>query len=442
MSKLDKKSDQIIDSQAIRQPMPELVATEGYLHSRIKQIFQPGLSLKQRIRSTPVIGYVFAWINALIRLPVMRHHTAIEISSLQAQSAQLQIASAQARDLGQRLSQAEELLTRRTAQLEAAVAQLEATVAQLEALRLSIRLEQYDALDIGKRLMQFDQLQIARKMKSIDLLMRTNQVHEDAVFSKIKKIELALNGLSPVSQALNVSSQSDLPIAVERSPGNPKDDNFYVEFEAVFRGERADIKRRLQVYLPYLSYILNQPVKNRLMVIDVGCGRGEWLELLDENNIPAMGVDMNAAMVDACLKQGLLARCADAIDLLREQAPGSIGAVTGFHIIEHLPFDRLLALYDAALHALAPGGVIIFETPNPENLKVGACNFYFDPTHMRPIVPQVAQFIATQRGFSEAEILRLHPYPDDHHLHGGSAVEAVINKEFFGPQDYALIGKK
>ncbi len=102
----------------------------------------------------------------------------------------------------------------------------------------------------------------------------------------------------------------------------------------------------------------------------------------------------------------------------------------------------MIALFDAARHALCPGGVIIFETPNPENLKVGACNFYFDPTHLHPIVPQVAEFMARQRGFAHAEILRLHPYPDDHLLHGGTAVEALINKELFGAQDYAVIGRK
>ena len=86
---------------------------------------------------------------------------------------------------------------------------------------------------------------------------------------------------------------------------------------------------------------------------------------------------------------------------------------------------------DAAYHALAEGGILIFETPNPENLIIGACNFYFDPTHLHPIVPDVAQFIATQRGFSSAQILRLHPFPEDYQMSGDSHVENALNRFFF-----------
>jgi 2-polyprenyl-3-methyl-5-hydroxy-6-metoxy-1,4-benzoquinol methylase len=405
--------------------MVEQVKQDGYLISRIRMIFQPGLGMKQRIRLIPVIGYLIAWVNALCRLPITRHHTAVELAQLQ-----------------EELGRTNQALANHIAdmRLEECVAQLAERIAQLEGLKLSIRLERYDALDIGKRLMQFDQLQLARQMKSINLLMRTHQLRETAMLDRIDQLEQGSESGNTQASATRMPTQVTSLVAEPQM--RSENDRFYVEFEALFRGNRADIKQRLQVYLPYLSHIFGQPKSDRLMVIDVGCGRGEWLELLDEQGIPAMGVDLNAAMVDACLQQGFLARCADAIQTLREQVPGSIGAVTGFHIIEHLPFEQLLALFDAAQQALCPGGVIIFETPNPENLKVGACNFYFDPTHLHPIVPQVAEFIARQRGFSEAEILRLHPYPDDHLLHGGSAVEAVINKELFGPQDYAVIGKK
>ena len=114
----------------------------------------------------------------------------------------------------------------------------------------------------------------------------------------------------------------------------------------------------------------------------------------------------------------------------------------GFHIIEHLPFDTLLALFDAALKALRPDGMVIFETPNPENLLVGACNFYYDPTHLNPIVPTVAEFIARQRGFAKAEILRLHPYPDSHRLVEDSEIAKRFNNALYGPQDFALLASK
>jgi O-antigen chain-terminating methyltransferase len=403
--------------------MLENTKNQGHVQTRISQIFQPGLSLKQRIRYIPFVGYSFAWANTLLRLPLIRLQIADQIADLQRQV---------------------QALSQQGAETLSALKAIEVQQAERNK-RFSMRLDSYDALDIGKRLMQFDQLQLARQMKSIRLLMAGHQEREDAALARLVQIEQVLGNssnkfndnvdlnLRPVQhlQGLQPSTQSDT--------GN---DRFYVEFETLFRGQPADIKQRLQVYLPYLTHISGQAKKDRMTVIDVGCGRGEWLELLDENGIPAIGIDMNAAMVDACLTRGLAARCADAIAVLREQKEGSVGAVTGFHIIEHLPFEQLLALFDAALHALCPGGVIIFETPNPENLKVGACNFYFDPTHLHPIVPQVAEFMARQRGFSHAEILRLHPYPDNHLLQGDTEVEALLNKELFGPQDYAVIGRK
>ncbi|MFZ6768251.1 class I SAM-dependent methyltransferase [Undibacterium sp. Di26W] len=375
----------------------------------------PAPGLRQKIRRIPGLGYALAWCNALLRLPRTRFQTEVALTQLHGRIDGLQ---QQYADLQQQLHVQSQ------------------RIAELEAPKLAMRMDQYDALDIGSRLMQLDRLQIGRQLRSVNLMMRTSLQNER---------HQAGNMVNTIIDQTDVPARALLPKPVMQSPVATSDfdqDQFYLEFEALFRGSREDIKDRLKVYLPYLSAISAEPKDQRKMVIDVGCGRGEWLELLDEQGIPAMGVDMNQSMVNACLDRGFLVRHADAIAYLREQEAGSIGAVTGFQIIEHLPFEQLIALFDAARHALCPGGVIIFETPNPENLKVGACNFYFDPTHLHPIVPQVAEFMARQRGFAHAEILRLHPYPDDHLLHGGTAVEAVINKELFGAQDYAVIGRK
>ncbi|MFZ6658584.1 class I SAM-dependent methyltransferase [Undibacterium sp. TJN19] len=396
-------------------PVDQINATEATLkslHMPENQIVPPPQakpSLRQRIRMIPGLGYAMAWCNALLRLPRTRLQTEQALTNLQKQIDGLQHQLHMQND----------------------------RIAQFEIHKLITRMDQYDALDIGNRLMQFDRMQIARQLKSVNLMLRTSLQNEKTAGEPGKLVVAGTNDANdvPVIEA-RVKVQ---PAALT---GDFDQDQFYLEFEALFRGSREDIKQRLQVYLPYLSHITAQSKDQRKMVIDVGCGRGEWLELLDENDIPAMGVDMNASMVNACLEKGFLVRHADAIAYLREQPQGSVGAVTGFQIIEHLPFEQLIALFDAARHALCPGGVIIFETPNPENLKVGACNFYFDPTHLHPIVPQVAEFMARQRGFSHAEILRLHPYPDDHLLHGGTPVEVLINKELFGAQDYAVIGRK
>jgi hypothetical protein len=151
---------------------------------------------------------------------------------------------------------------------------------------------------------------------------------------------------------------------------------------------------------------------------------------------------MNNAMVDLCRARGLDAICADAIAHLNRQPPGSVAAVTGFHIIEHLPFESLLALFDATLRVLQPGGLVIFETPNPENMIVGSCSFHYDPTHRHPIAPALAEFIARQRGFARTEILRLNAFPENALIVEDSEVARRVNRAFYGPQDYAVLAWK
>lgn len=392
----------------------------GYFRNRYQLLTQPGISLKQRIRLIPLVGYGISIIVAFFKLPLLRQQLAINIGAVQAQ---------------------QEILNQ--IQFELNVIKQKNIETNKRIDQVVIRVDRYDALDIGKRLMLFDQMQIERQHKSFKLMMRSHQDRENLVNLRIQKLEHQLNLVNTGSVDLTANESFLKDIRGSSSTVEIKeDDSFYTDFEAVFRGKREDIKERLKVYLPYIDNIPNGSEFSKKLVIDIGCGRGEWLELLTERNIPNMGVDLNSKMVDLCIEQGLYARCADAINILKEQEPGSVGAVTGFHIIEHLPFEKLIELFDAALCALCKNGIIIFETPNPENLKVGSCNFYFDPTHLNPIVPQVAEFMAKHSGFAHAEILRLHPYPDEFLLKGDSPLEKLINKEFYGPQDYAVIGRK
>lgn len=388
------------------------------------------LTLRQKIRALPFIGFALAWFYALAKLPQTRREHGLNIERLQIEIAELK----------NWRQWAETKLLELTEVDRSLASNLMPRVENLESLNLGNRLERYDMLEIGKRLMQLDQLQLARQIRSIQTMMRDQEIRD----AKFGLQFSALKNSENVELFLNVQANaSDYYPPEKKTETKQKNlDDFYVEFETLFRGEKADIKERLKVYLPYLKFIQAQNKQTRMKVIDVGCGRGEWLELLDEHGIPAMGVDLNAAMVDACTSVGLYAKCADAIQVLEDLPAGSIAGVTAFHLIEHLPFAQLIALFDAAKAALCEGGVIIFETPNPENLKVGACNFYLDPTHLNPIVPQVAEFMAKQRGFKHAEILRLHPYPERFCLPGNNEAEIVINRELYGPQDFALIAIK
>ncbi|MDQ7090764.1 MAG: methyltransferase domain-containing protein [Methylococcales bacterium] len=214
-------------------------------------------------------------------------------------------------------------------------------------------------------------------------------------------------------------------------------DAMYVAFEDKFRGTRNDIQQRQKVYLPTLEAALN--ATNKSLVLDMGCGRGEWLELLQNQNIRAEGVDLNCIMIRECEQRGLQATEADILDYLRPLQDSSIGAVTGFHIIEHLPFKVLIAFFDECLRVLKPGGTIIFETPNPENLLVGGCNFYTDPSHHNPLVPETMRFTIEQRGFEKTEIKRLHKYSD---FYETTSDDEFIKAHFYNEMDYAIIGHK
>ncbi|HWR50266.1 MAG TPA: methyltransferase domain-containing protein [Bryobacteraceae bacterium] len=218
-------------------------------------------------------------------------------------------------------------------------------------------------------------------------------------------------------------------------------DSLYAKFEDVFRGAREDIKERVRVYVPVLSEAgIGGP---DMPVLDIGCGRGEWLELLNENGIQARGVDANRAMVARCELLGLPVAEADGIDYLKSLPADSLGAVTVFHVVEHLQFEQLLDLLDEAARVLKPGGVAIFETPNPGNVLVGASNFYTDPTHRNPLPQRLLQFLAEARGFSRVDTMALHPYPNDVLFPGDAgAVGERLNDLLYGPQDYAIIARR
>lgn len=215
----------------------------------------------------------------------------------------------------------------------------------------------------------------------------------------------------------------------------------YVSFDDQFRGIREDIKSRLRVYLPLLKEV--KLGSDTLPILDVGCGRGEWLELVQEEDLRVQGIDLNRVLVAECHSRGLEAIEGEAVSYLSSLPQNSVGAVTGFHIIEHLPLDGLVRLLDETVRILKPGGVAIFETPNPENVLVGSHNFYLDPTHRNPLPSATVKFLVEARGLCRVEIVNLHPYPESQQLEDtGLDIVKRFNRFFYGPQDYAVIGWK
>lgn len=215
-------------------------------------------------------------------------------------------------------------------------------------------------------------------------------------------------------------------------------DRMYSDFEAEFRGSFDVVQERLRVYLDYLWPLPDSGAP----VLDLGCGRGEWLDLLGSHGIEAAGIDLSAEFVESCLDRGLNARVGDLFTHLPTVAAESIGVLTAFQLVEHVNVSRLVELVDEAFRVLKPGGRLILETPNPSNLSVGAASFFRDPTHLRVVHPEFLEFLARHCGFAETEIRYLHPRAELDEDAELDELTLDVHWALRGPQDYALIATK
>lgn len=214
---------------------------------------------------------------------------------------------------------------------------------------------------------------------------------------------------------------------------------YYLAFEEAHRGSESAIRAHQQRYLAALASLPEALLE--LPVLDLGCGRGEWLQLLGEHGFHGRGVDSNAMMVARGRSQGLEVEEADVLAVLQQLPTASVAAVSAFHLIEHLPFEVLFAMLEQVARVLAPGGLIMLETPNPENVLVGSHTFYHDFSHRNPVTPVAAEFLLAYLGFEERELWRLNPYPPGSWVDEHSAVAERVNGHFCGPQDFALIAR-
>lgn len=218
---------------------------------------------------------------------------------------------------------------------------------------------------------------------------------------------------------------------------NHEFDYFYKLFEDKFRGSEEDIKQRISEHLPLF---LSLPTKTKkLPIIDIGCGRGELLSLLKDNKLKAIGVDMNASMVQRAKKLGYDAVENDALSYLLRQGDSSLAAITGFHIVEHIPFGALLKIFEQCYRTVSSQGFVLFETPNPQAVTVGANTFYLDPSHQRPIPPQLLAFMLESVGFIP-EIVPLHRVRPQ--LDHQDKIIVEMYETLYGHGDYAVVARK
>lgn len=219
------------------------------------------------------------------------------------------------------------------------------------------------------------------------------------------------------------------------------DDALYVSLEDRFRGDKTIVRER---QLDYLDVVRAQADELH-PVVDLGCGRGEWLSILREHGVPARGIDGNSVCVAECTEAGLHAELGDLLAALSSMPDASCGAVTMFQVLEHLPFPKIVEVMREARRVLVAGGCFIGEIPNAETLKVSAGTFWIDPTHTRPIHPELLVFLAGELGFASVDTRYsspIRPEPDFAGLpetlqHTFKDWHRAIN----GPGDFAIIAR-
>jgi len=244
-------------------------------------------------------------------------------------------------------------------------------------------------------------------------------------------------------------SRTDEPWGTSNVPSSSVEtlSHKYVGFEDAFRGSSDDIQARLRDYIPIFARASD--------VLDIGCGRGEFLALLREGGVTARGIDLNDAMVAVCREKGFEATKADALSYLRGVPAGSLGGLFAAQVVEHLEPAYLTRLLEAAFDALRPGAPIVLETINP------ACWFAFfesyirDITHVRPLHPDTLKFLLIASGFQQIEIRYRAPYPEHEKLQPlpasavlGDSIDTInanvekINRLLFTHLDYAAIARR
>jgi SAM-dependent methyltransferase len=218
----------------------------------------------------------------------------------------------------------------------------------------------------------------------------------------------------------------------------------YVGFEDRYRGSQEDIRARLMTYLPLFEGAAD--------VLDIGCGRGEFLDLLRERGVRAQGLDVNHEMVEVCLARGLDVHEGDALGYLQSLPDGALGGLLAAQVVEHLEPGYLMQMLDVAYHKLRPGSRIILETINPACWFAFFSSYIRDITHVRPLHPDTLSYLLTASGFQRVTVRYEAPYPAHEKLQpiaGDGPTAEIFNANveklnglMFTYLDYAAIGER
>ncbi len=216
------------------------------------------------------------------------------------------------------------------------------------------------------------------------------------------------------------------------SPSTPAPLLDWLQFADKFRGPEAYVRERQRFYVPYF--------KDCREVLDIGCGRGEFLDLMKEAGVAARGIDLCEEAVAMCRAKALDAEVADLFVYLDGLADSSLDGIFSAQVVEHLPPERLGEFIRLGEAKLRRGGVLAIETPNPECLAIFATHFYLDPTHTRPIPPQLLTFYMVEAGFGRIEVRKLTPALES--FEALRELPAEFREAFFGAMDYVAFARK
>lgn len=411
-----------------------------------------GLDRKAQLRKlyrVPAIGYLLELTAAFFRLPVLL----AEYRRLEAHVAgQDERLAAHVSDTATRLAQQIDEVSR---ELGGRVAELREAQRQIAALNQ----QQIKGLFREQRELTEDQNQLKREIAAfrdaIEQQFKAQMLTDEIQLEKLQELQefvatqiaqkLQLTRAELVLQERRLATLTQSPAMVSSAPANVDDgtneqhdllDLVCSSLEDQFRGSPADIREAFQIYVPILK-----AANIRDGILDVGCGRGEWLEVLKDEGLSARGIDINEIMLRECSRLGLDVSRADVLAHLKSLPNRSLNCITAFHLVEHLPLRTLVAFVDESLRVLKSEGMFIIETPNPENLIVGSCNFYFDPTHRNPLPPPTMKSILESRGFGRLETLELHPMLAER-LRETDELTKRFNRHFYGPMDYAIVARR
>ena len=289
---------------------------------------------------------------------------------------------------------------------------------------------------------------IQDSVNQINNVLGTSLATQQQHSSSLKTLDSVVRGLEGIMAQLGKSSASGTqPESANSKPA----DLSYVLLENRFRGSQEEIRARQEMYAGYFKGATKP-------VLDVGCGRGELLSVLQEHGIPAFGIDLDQAMIEHTKSKNLKAELIDLISYLRKAEDNSLGGLIALQVVEHLPREVLNEFVQLANKKVCSGGLIIFETINPTSMTALSSNYFRDPTHVFPQHPDTLGYLMTLTGIDLVETKYLAPVPAEAQLREltsevhmtprwAETVQLfnhnirILNSVLFGFQDFCVIGK-